>query len=93
MLGLLVNMCSLVFNIMSTVLQIFLPFLFPAGVTGILHTQVFDQMSRPATYMICGSVLWFNLFLVGTAFPFIVVGSQGKTLTRIFVVFYARKRL
>uniref|UniRef100_A0A8C5TCM0 Solute carrier family 2, facilitated glucose transporter member 5 n=2 Tax=Malurus TaxID=55806 RepID=A0A8C5TCM0_9PASS len=43
----------------------------PAGVTGVLPTEVFDQMSRPAAYMICGSLLWFNLFLVGTAFPFI----------------------
>uniref|UniRef100_A0A8C4UBT3 Solute carrier family 2, facilitated glucose transporter member 5 n=1 Tax=Falco tinnunculus TaxID=100819 RepID=A0A8C4UBT3_FALTI len=45
----------------------------PAGVTGVLPTEVFDQMSRPAAYMICGALLWFNLFLVGTAFPFIVV--------------------
>ncbi|NWJ09939.1 GTR11 protein, partial [Crypturellus undulatus] len=44
----------------------------PAGVTGVLPSEVFDQMSRPAAYMICGSLLWFNLFLVGTAFPFIV---------------------
>uniref|UniRef100_A0A8C4U8T8 Solute carrier family 2, facilitated glucose transporter member 5 n=1 Tax=Falco tinnunculus TaxID=100819 RepID=A0A8C4U8T8_FALTI len=44
----------------------------PAGVTGVLPTEVFDQMSRPAAYMICGALLWFNLFLVGTAFPFIV---------------------
>ncbi|KAM8797519.1 solute carrier family 2, facilitated glucose transporter member 11 [Eudromia elegans] len=44
----------------------------PAGVTGILPTEIFDQMSRPAAYMICGSLLWFNLFLVSTAFPFIV---------------------
>ncbi|NXK16507.1 GTR11 protein, partial [Arenaria interpres] len=44
----------------------------PAGVTGVLPTEVFDQLSRPAAYMICGSLLWFNLFLVGTAFPFIV---------------------
>uniref|UniRef100_A0A8C6ZGW0 Solute carrier family 2, facilitated glucose transporter member 5 n=1 Tax=Nothoprocta perdicaria TaxID=30464 RepID=A0A8C6ZGW0_NOTPE len=38
----------------------------PAGVTGVLPTEVFDQMSRPAAYVICGSLLWFNLFLVGT---------------------------
>ncbi|NWX73829.1 GTR11 protein, partial [Alca torda] len=50
----------------------FLTISFPAGVTGVLPTEVFDQMSRPAAYMICGSLLWFNLFLVGTAFPFIV---------------------
>ncbi|NXN09651.1 GTR11 protein, partial [Indicator maculatus] len=47
----------------------------PAGVTGVLPTEVLDQMSRPAAYMICGSLLWFNLFLVRTAFPFIVVAQ------------------
>lgn len=52
----------------------------PAGVTGVLPTEIFDQMSRPAAYMICGSLLWFNLFLVGTAFPFIVVRSQGNAM-------------
>uniref|UniRef100_A0A8C3J135 Solute carrier family 2, facilitated glucose transporter member 5 n=1 Tax=Calidris pygmaea TaxID=425635 RepID=A0A8C3J135_9CHAR len=49
----------------------------PAGVTGVLPTEIFDQLSRPAAYMICGSLLWFNLFLVGTAFPFIVVGPPS----------------
>uniref|UniRef100_A0A8C6ZB08 Solute carrier family 2, facilitated glucose transporter member 11-like n=1 Tax=Nothoprocta perdicaria TaxID=30464 RepID=A0A8C6ZB08_NOTPE len=65
--------CLLVFNIILTIELISSPFLFPAGVTGVLPTEVFDQMSRPAAYVICGSLLWFNLFLVGTAFPFIVV--------------------
>ncbi|XP_060105772.1 solute carrier family 2, facilitated glucose transporter member 11 [Heteronotia binoei] len=46
----------------------------PAGVTGMLPTEIFDQMSRPAGYMICGSLLWTNLFVVGMAFPFIVEG-------------------
>uniref|UniRef100_A0A672URS1 Solute carrier family 2 member 11 n=1 Tax=Strigops habroptila TaxID=2489341 RepID=A0A672URS1_STRHB len=44
----------------------------PAGVTGVLPIEVFDRMSWPAAYMTCGSPLWFNLFLVGTAFPFFV---------------------
>ncbi|XP_076856262.1 solute carrier family 2, facilitated glucose transporter member 11 [Brachyhypopomus gauderio] len=44
----------------------------PAGVTGILPTELFDQMARPAAYMIAGSMMWVNLFLVGMAFPFIV---------------------
>lgn len=83
MLGFLVTMYYLVFNVLSTTLLTFLPFLFPAGVTGVLPTEVFDQMSRPAAYMICGSLLWFNLFLVGTAFPFIVVGSQSKAALRV----------
>uniref|UniRef100_A0A493T2T7 Solute carrier family 2, facilitated glucose transporter member 5 n=1 Tax=Anas platyrhynchos platyrhynchos TaxID=8840 RepID=A0A493T2T7_ANAPP len=52
----------------------------PAGVTGVLPTELFDQMSRPAAYMICGSLLWFNLFLVGTAFPFIVVSSHSDAI-------------
>ncbi|XP_066465820.1 solute carrier family 2, facilitated glucose transporter member 11 [Tiliqua scincoides] len=46
----------------------------PAGVTGIIPTEIFDQMTRPAAYMICGSLLWTNLFLVGMAFPFMVDG-------------------
>jgi len=66
--------------VLPTVLLTFLLFLFPAGVTGVLPTEIFDQMSRPAAYMICGSLLWFNLFLVGTAFPFIVVRSQGNAM-------------
>ncbi|KAJ6659172.1 hypothetical protein lerEdw1_019475 [Lerista edwardsae] len=46
----------------------------PAGVTGILPAEIFDQVTRPAAYMICGSLLWSNLFLVGMAFPFLVDG-------------------
>ncbi|KAM4827649.1 solute carrier family 2, facilitated glucose transporter member 11 [Thomomys bottae] len=46
----------------------------PAGVTGILATELFDQQARPAAYMICGSLLWIMLFLVGLAFPFIMEG-------------------
>ncbi|XP_069476019.1 solute carrier family 2, facilitated glucose transporter member 11 isoform X1 [Ambystoma mexicanum] len=46
----------------------------PAGVTGIMPTEIFDQMARPAAYMICGSLIWLMLFIVGLAFPFIVAG-------------------
>ncbi|XP_072523412.1 solute carrier family 2, facilitated glucose transporter member 11 [Salminus brasiliensis] len=46
----------------------------PAGVTGILPTELFDQKARPAAYMIAGSMMWINLFLVGMTFPFIVNG-------------------
>uniref|UniRef100_W5LTG7 Major facilitator superfamily (MFS) profile domain-containing protein n=1 Tax=Astyanax mexicanus TaxID=7994 RepID=W5LTG7_ASTMX len=46
----------------------------PAGVTGILPTEIFDQKSRPAAYMIAGSMMWINLFLVGMSFPFVVNG-------------------
>ncbi|XP_061865780.1 solute carrier family 2, facilitated glucose transporter member 11-like [Colius striatus] len=58
----------------------------PAGVTGVLPTEVFDQMSRPAAYMICGSLLWFNLFLVGTAFPFIVKSLEHFCYVPFLVV-------
>ncbi|XP_067556152.1 solute carrier family 2, facilitated glucose transporter member 11 isoform X3 [Pseudorca crassidens] len=44
----------------------------PAGVTGILATELFDQMARPAAYMVCGMLMWTMLFLVGLGFPFIV---------------------
>lgn len=46
----------------------------PAGVTGILPAEIFDQASRPSAYVIAGSMMWINLFLVGMAFPFIISG-------------------
>ncbi|XP_028991446.1 solute carrier family 2, facilitated glucose transporter member 11-like [Betta splendens] len=46
----------------------------PAGVTGILPAEIFDQAARPAAYMVAGSLMWINLFLVGMLFPFIVKG-------------------
>ncbi|XP_032458880.1 solute carrier family 2, facilitated glucose transporter member 11 isoform X4 [Phocoena sinus] len=46
----------------------------PAGVTGILATELFDQMARPAAYMVCGTLMWTMLFLVGLGFPFIMEG-------------------
>lgn len=50
------------------------PPLLSAGVTGILATELFDQMARPAAYMVCGALMWTMLFLVGLGFPFIMVG-------------------
>lgn len=44
----------------------------PAGVTGILPAEIFDQGARPAGYMVAGSLMWISLFLVGMLFPFIV---------------------
>ncbi|XP_034165518.2 solute carrier family 2, facilitated glucose transporter member 11 [Pangasianodon hypophthalmus] len=49
----------------------------PAGVTGILPTELFNQMARPAAYMMAGSMMWLNLFLMGMVFPFIV-NSMGQ---------------
>ncbi|XP_054975429.1 solute carrier family 2, facilitated glucose transporter member 11 isoform X1 [Sorex araneus] len=46
----------------------------PAGVTGILATELFDQMARPAASMISGALLWLMLFLVGLGFPFLMEG-------------------
>ncbi|OCU01850.1 solute carrier family 2, facilitated glucose transporter member 11 isoform X1 [Xenopus laevis] len=46
----------------------------PAGVTGIMPGEIFDQMARPAAYMICGSLIWIMLFVIGLAFPFILQG-------------------
>uniref|UniRef100_A0A3Q3AHC0 Solute carrier family 2, facilitated glucose transporter member 5 n=1 Tax=Kryptolebias marmoratus TaxID=37003 RepID=A0A3Q3AHC0_KRYMA len=45
----------------------------PAGVTGVLPTEIFNQATRPAAYMIAGSMMWLNLFIVGMIFPFLVV--------------------
>ncbi|CAN9511801.1 unnamed protein product [Ophioblennius macclurei] len=44
----------------------------PAGVTGVLPTEIFNQTARPAAYMIAGSMMWINLFIVGMIFPFLV---------------------
>ncbi|XP_072443329.1 solute carrier family 2, facilitated glucose transporter member 11-like isoform X3 [Chiloscyllium punctatum] len=46
----------------------------PAGVTGVIPMEIFDQTARPAAYMINGSLLWINLTIVGMLFPFIVEG-------------------
>ncbi|XP_028270204.1 solute carrier family 2, facilitated glucose transporter member 11-like isoform X2 [Parambassis ranga] len=48
----------------------------PGGVTNILTTELFIQTSRPAAYMIAGSVNWLSFFFVGLVFPFIVLGLQ-----------------
>ncbi|XP_068611000.1 solute carrier family 2, facilitated glucose transporter member 11 [Brachionichthys hirsutus] len=44
----------------------------PAGVTGVLPAELFDQATRPAAYMVYGLLLWISLFLVGMLFPFII---------------------
>ncbi|XP_066221569.1 solute carrier family 2, facilitated glucose transporter member 11 isoform X3 [Saccopteryx leptura] len=46
----------------------------PAGVTGILPMELFDQTARPAAYMVCGALMWTMLFLVGLGYPFIMKG-------------------
>ncbi|XP_030634289.1 solute carrier family 2, facilitated glucose transporter member 11-like [Chanos chanos] len=49
----------------------------PAGVTGVLPTEIFNQTARPAAYMIAGSLMWLNLFIIGMVFPFLV-NSLGQ---------------
>lgn len=49
----------------------------PAGVTGVLPGELFDQKARPAAYMLTGALMWFSALLVGMTFPF-VVGRIGK---------------
>ncbi|XP_045881592.1 solute carrier family 2, facilitated glucose transporter member 11 isoform X2 [Meles meles] len=46
----------------------------PAGVTGILAMELFDQKARPAACMVGGALVWTLLFLVGLGFPFIKEG-------------------
>ncbi|KPP56733.1 hypothetical protein Z043_125619, partial [Scleropages formosus] len=42
------------------------------GVTNILTTELFTQTSRPAAYIIGGSINWLSFFFIGIVFPFIV---------------------
>ncbi|XP_057681295.1 solute carrier family 2, facilitated glucose transporter member 11-like [Corythoichthys intestinalis] len=58
----------------------------PAGVTGILPAEIFDQTARPAAYMIAGSLMWFSLFLVGMLFPFIVSSLGSFCFLPFFAV-------
>uniref|UniRef100_A0A667HR45 Major facilitator superfamily (MFS) profile domain-containing protein n=1 Tax=Lynx canadensis TaxID=61383 RepID=A0A667HR45_LYNCA len=46
----------------------------PAGVTGILAMELFDQKAQPAASMVCRVLMWTMLFLVGLGFPFIMEG-------------------
>ncbi|KAM3591626.1 uncharacterized protein V6R79_005123 [Siganus canaliculatus] len=58
----------------------------PAGVTGILPAEIFDQAARPAAYMVAGSLMWISLFLVGMLFPFIVNGLGNFCFLPFLVV-------
>lgn len=58
----------------------------PAGVTGILPAEIFDQAARPAAYMVAGSLMWVSLFLVGMLFPFIVNGLGNYCFLPFLVV-------
>ncbi|KAL4681489.1 hypothetical protein H8959_006966 [Pygathrix nigripes] len=51
----------------------------PAGVTGILATELFDQMARPAACMVCGALMWIMLFLVSLGFPFVMARPSKRS--------------
>ncbi|RLV99867.1 hypothetical protein DV515_00009421, partial [Chloebia gouldiae] len=55
----------------------------PGGITNTLTAELFVQSSRPAAYMIAGTVSWISFFTVGMLFPFIVNGLKQYC----FVVF------
>nr|XP_010597103.1 solute carrier family 2, facilitated glucose transporter member 11 [Loxodonta africana] len=46
----------------------------PTGVTEVLATELFDQTTQPAAYVVYGVLLWTMLFSVGLGFPFIMEG-------------------
>uniref|UniRef100_A0A8D2CMC3 Solute carrier family 2, facilitated glucose transporter member 5 n=1 Tax=Sciurus vulgaris TaxID=55149 RepID=A0A8D2CMC3_SCIVU len=46
----------------------------PSPIPALLITEIFLQSSRPAAFMIGGSVHWLSNFTVGLIFPFIQVG-------------------
>uniref|UniRef100_A0A3P8WRS9 Solute carrier family 2 member 11b n=1 Tax=Cynoglossus semilaevis TaxID=244447 RepID=A0A3P8WRS9_CYNSE len=58
----------------------------PGGVTNILTTELFTQTSRPAAYMITGTVGWSSFFLIGMVFPFIVLELKQYCFL-VFLVF------
>ncbi|XP_053136176.1 solute carrier family 2, facilitated glucose transporter member 11-like isoform X2 [Hemicordylus capensis] len=69
---------------MATIFAFILSFgLGPGGVTNTLTTELFMQSSRPAAYMIAGTVSWLSFFTIGMLFPFIVKGLKQYC----FVVF------
>ncbi|XP_028343679.1 solute carrier family 2, facilitated glucose transporter member 5 isoform X9 [Physeter macrocephalus] len=55
----------------------------PSPIPALLITEIFLQSSRPAAYMVGGSVHWLSNFTVGLIFPFIQVGLGAYS----FIVF------
>lgn len=46
------------------------------GITNTLTAELFIQSSRPAAYMIGGTISWISFFTIGMLFPFIVKGLK-----------------
>ncbi|XP_059111406.1 solute carrier family 2, facilitated glucose transporter member 5 [Peromyscus eremicus] len=55
----------------------------PSPIPALLITEIFLQSSRPAAYMVGGSVHWLSNFTVGLIFPFIQVGLGAYS----FIIF------
>ncbi|XP_062049068.1 solute carrier family 2, facilitated glucose transporter member 5 [Lepus europaeus] len=55
----------------------------PSPIPALLITEIFLQSSRPAAYMVGGSVHWLSNFTVGLVFPFIQVGLGAYS----FIIF------
>ncbi|XP_066874187.1 solute carrier family 2, facilitated glucose transporter member 5 isoform X4 [Kogia breviceps] len=55
----------------------------PSPIPALLITEIVLQSSRPAAYMVGGSVHWLSNFTVGLIFPFIQVGLGAYS----FIVF------
>ncbi|KAG3282070.1 solute carrier family 2, facilitated glucose transporter member 5 isoform X1 [Ictidomys tridecemlineatus] len=55
----------------------------PSPIPALIITEVFLQSSRPAAFMIGGSVHWLSNFTVGLIFPFIQVGLGAYS----FIIF------
>ncbi|NXL35927.1 GTR11 protein, partial [Glaucidium brasilianum] len=47
-----------------------------SGITNTLTAELFVQSSRPAAYMIGGTISWISFFTIGMLFPFIVNGLK-----------------
>lgn len=54
----------------------------PGGITNTLIAELFIQSSRPAAYMIGGTISWVSFFTIGMLFPFVVV-SACNTFSRL----------
>ncbi|XP_072100856.1 solute carrier family 2, facilitated glucose transporter member 5 [Mobula birostris] len=46
----------------------------PSPIPYVITTEIFRQSSRPAAFMVAGSVHWLSNFLVGLIFPFLEKG-------------------
>ncbi|XP_061905606.1 solute carrier family 2, facilitated glucose transporter member 11-like [Entelurus aequoreus] len=69
----------------------------PGGVTNILTVELLTQNSRPAAYMIAGSINWTSFFLISMIFPFFVIHLQQYcflvfmgicTMVAIYIFFF-----